>query len=262
MQTTRRLIVAWLLGGHLSEVLGGGGQLRMQGPDGPVLLSGQIAETSSAAPPSGHALELRDVEVIEEAASDRTRYRAARARIGLAYEAGEPPAIAIELHNVQQVQEDGHSQAQRVVHLTELQPPQEVAERFERDFNEDALLQGDACDGLGDEVTKQCRKLRKQYTRSRNDLHSEIHIRVVYSLSVVVLAVLGAALGMIFRGGQLLVAFGISFVPTFAVIMLTIAGKQTAKSEGMLLVGLAIMWGSLAAVAVLDGIVLRKYLPR
>ena len=115
---------------------------------------------------------------------------------------------------------------------------------------------------LGPEVDRQLKRLRKQRSKYLHQIFAEINVRTVYSISVLVLAILGAALGMIYRGGHLLVAFGISFVPTLFVVVLTILGKNIAKGESTLLVGLAIMWLGLIIVTSLDYVVLKRYVPR
>jgi len=115
---------------------------------------------------------------------------------------------------------------------------------------------------LGPEVDRRLKRLRKQRSKYLHQILAEINVRTVYSISVLVLAVLGAALGMIYRGGHLLVAFGISFVPTLFVVVLTILGKNIAKGESSLLVGLAIMWLGLIIVTSVDYIVLKRYVPR
>ncbi len=116
--------------------------------------------------------------------------------------------------------------------------------------------------GLGPEIDAQHRKLLGIYSKYWNDIITEIHVRSVYSVSVLVLAVLGAALGIIFRGGQPLVAFGISFVPSLIVFLLTVLGKGMARDVASLPLGLAVMWGGLLTVAMLNVVVFRRYLPR
>ncbi|MEE9293350.1 MAG: LptF/LptG family permease, partial [Phycisphaerae bacterium] len=81
---------------------------------------------------------------------------------------------------------------------------------------------------------------------------SELHSRLAFSISVLVLVVLGAALGITFRGSRVLVAFGISFVPALFVIVMNIMGRQLAEKDGTVLVGIMAVWGSIAVVALLD----------
>ena len=61
---------------------------------------------------------------------------------------------------------------------------------------------------------------------------AELHSRLALSASVLVLVVLGAALGVLFRGSQVLTAFGISFVPAAVVTVMNIMGRQLFRNQG------------------------------
>ena len=59
-----------------------------------------------------------------------------------------------------------------------------------------------------------------------------------------------------------LTAFGISFVPSFLVIVLIITGRQLAQNPGTALVGLGTIWLGIVLVGVLDAWTLTKVLRR
>ena len=80
----------------------------------------------------------------------------------------------------------------------------------------------------------------------------QINERFAFSISVVVLVILGAALGIIFRGAHVMIAFGISFVPSLIIILGIVTGKQMAYNAPTFVVGLDVMWGVIGAVAALD----------
>jgi lipopolysaccharide export LptBFGC system permease protein LptF len=90
---------------------------------------------------------------------------------------------------------------------------------------------------------------------------AEIHSRMSYSVSGLVLLLLGAGLGIIFRGGHFVSAFGLSFIPMMFVVVMIMMGKQLSTS-GMLQAGLFVMWLGLAIVALADFLVLGKFLRR
>ena len=151
----------------------------------------------------------------------------------------------------------------RDVQLGPFEVPLVVLQRFgSGEFENPHLWDKKVSYDLGPEVQSQRKRLRKERSKYLHQIFAEIHVRTVYSISVLVLAVLGAALGIILKGGQILVAFGISFVPTLFVILMTILGKNIAKGEGHLMAGLAVMWLGLVAVIILDYIVFKRYLPR
>jgi lipopolysaccharide export LptBFGC system permease protein LptF len=79
-----------------------------------------------------------------------------------------------------------------------------------------------------------------------------INERLAFSVSVFVLVILAAALGIIFRGSHMMVAFGISFVPMLFVIVMIVTGKQMSHNAATHGLGLAVMWSGIVAVAGLD----------
>jgi len=87
-------------------------------------------------------------------------------------------------------------------------------------------------------------------------INAFIHSRLTLSLSTLVLVPLAAALGIILRGGQALTAFGISFVPTIAVVITIVMGRQLAEKDTTAQIGVVIMWGILLIIAVVDAIVI------
>jgi lipopolysaccharide export LptBFGC system permease protein LptF len=86
--------------------------------------------------------------------------------------------------------------------------------------------------------------------------------RTAFSVSVFVLVILGAALGMIFRGSHVMTAFGISFVPALFVLIAIVMGRQMARNEGTYSAGLLVMWGGIVIVAVLDVLMLTQRVRR
>jgi len=89
-----------------------------------------------------------------------------------------------------------------------------------------------------------------------------IHERLAFSISVLVLVVLGAGLGIIFRGAHILTAFGISFVPSILVIVSIVMGRQLAVNAGTHGTGLLVLWAGIALVALLDVWMLARALRR
>ncbi len=86
--------------------------------------------------------------------------------------------------------------------------------------------------------------------------------RTAFSVSVFVLVILAAALGIIFRGAHMMMAFGISFVPMLFVIIMIVTGKQMSHNAATHGLGLAVMWGGIVAVAGLDVWTLTRVLRR
>jgi len=90
---------------------------------------------------------------------------------------------------------------------------------------------------------------------------AEIHSRMAFSCSALVLLTLGAGLGIIFRGGHFVSAFGQSFIPMLVVILLIMSGKQYCGA-GLTPGGTIVIWLGLGLVAVANVVILGKYLRR
>ncbi|HEV7299450.1 MAG TPA: LptF/LptG family permease [Tepidisphaeraceae bacterium] len=62
----------------------------------------------------------------------------------------------------------------------------------------------------------------------RHDIIAELNSRAAFAVSCLVLVIVGCAMGMIFKSGNFLTAFAISFIPALLCITLIIAGQRTA----------------------------------
>ncbi|MBI1825513.1 MAG: LptF/LptG family permease [Planctomycetes bacterium] len=107
---------------------------------------------------------------------------------------------------------------------------------------------------------------RAEVMDERSELERRIiatmHERSAFSVSIFVLVILGAALGIIFRGAHVLTAFGISFIPSLVVILCIVMGRQMAINARTHDTGLMLMWAGIALVAVIDVVTLTKVLRR
>jgi lipopolysaccharide export LptBFGC system permease protein LptF len=84
-------------------------------------------------------------------------------------------------------------------------------------------------------------------------VQAEIHQRLAYGLSCMFMIMLGAALGLVLRGGQMLVAFVISAIPATAVIVMLLMGKELIANPGVPSVyGVASIWSGVAALALVS----------
>jgi lipopolysaccharide export LptBFGC system permease protein LptF len=116
---------------------------------------------------------------------------------------------------------------------------------------------------LGDRIRGHRIGFLTEYVNLKNEIASIVHSRMAFAASALVTLILAAALGIIFRGGQLLTAFVIAFIPGLMVVVINIMGRNYAeKSPEYHLMGIAIIWGGLVLLAAADAVVLRKYLKR
>lgn len=88
------------------------------------------------------------------------------------------------------------------------------------------------------------KKLLRRARQFESEVLGEIHFRWSYSLSAVAVVLIGAMLGVVMRGGQVLTAFGISCVPTAFVVVASIVGRNLADRPDGAATAIAVMWGA------------------
>lgn len=82
-----------------------------------------------------------------------------------------------------------------------------------------------------------------------NNIIAESNNRASFAISCLILVMAGSALGMMFRSGNFLTAFAVSFIPAMLCITLIVAGQRTAGNVPLgstgkesLRVGLSLIW--------------------
>ncbi len=85
-----------------------------------------------------------------------------------------------------------------------------------------------------------------------NEIKAEIHCRAAFSLSCFLLVSLGAALGLISRGGQFISAFAVGALPGIAVMLMIFEGRNMIESAKIASdsVGMTMIWGGIAILLV------------
>lgn len=96
----------------------------------------------------------------------------------------------------------------------------------------------------------------------RLQIHGIMHSRLAFSASVLGMVLLAASLGIVFRGGQFLTAFAISFVPGLVVMVMNISGRRMTEDAARHMMGIGVIWCGPALLVVADLIVLLRSLRR
>ena len=104
------------------------------------------------------------------------------------------------------------------------------------------------------------RALGRNMMKQDNSIVSELHSRLSFGLSCVVLTLVGYGLGVAFKSGNYLNAFAVSVVPAIVSIVLVVTGQHicenvpvdiTAKFHNPLHLGLGVIWSGNVAVLIL-----------
>jgi lipopolysaccharide export LptBFGC system permease protein LptF len=112
--------------------------------------------------------------------------------------------------------------------------------------------------------------LRREQAVVSNDVRAELHGRASFAVSCLILVLVGCALGMMFKSGNFLTAFAVSFVPALLCITLVVAGQQTAdhvpdwisqkflQHDRPLELGLALIWSGNVIVLAMAVVLIAK----
>lgn len=108
---------------------------------------------------------------------------------------------------------------------------------------------------------EQRRELKRQLYRQTNGVVAELHGRAAFSLSCLILVMVGCSLGMMFRSGNFLSAFAVSAIPALLCVALVVSGQHTARNipydplspdwTNPLQLGVTLIWSGNVIVAVL-----------
>ena len=101
--------------------------------------------------------------------------------------------------------------------------------------------------------------LTRKINSTLSEIKAEIHSRLVFGIGCISMILVGIGLGIIFKGGHLLTAFGVSSVPAGFLIVCIMTGKNIMKNQRSSF-GILLMWGGLLALSVLTAAIYRKLL--
>ncbi len=123
---------------------------------------------------------------------------------------------------------------------------------------------GSLLDSNNPHVLKKVRTIQTQtYRDIRSAIVAEIHGRTAYGLSCLLLVSLGAALGILFKGGQVVAAMGLAAMPSALVGVMIVMGQQMLQNPGVPeALGLAGIWGGNVLLLIANGAVYAGFLRR
>jgi hypothetical protein len=99
--------------------------------------------------------------------------------------------------------------------------------------------------------------LQKAAARLDRQIVATINLRMGFAASALVTLLMGAALGIMFRGARALAAFGLAILPFFCVAILIVLGKTLTEDDKTTAIGPFVTWGGLVLVLMADAVILR-----
>ena len=211
--------------------------------------------------PRDGGIELTNVSIEEDRRGQQRSYTAERANLEIARgNALAECQLAIDLYDVRVT--DGDRVFSRTKDkLTPVAIPVELAEQV-AGLTPDELMHPGAGEAADDPLAAKRAQVQAVMAGTVREIAATVSERFAFSISVFVLVILGAVLGIVFRGAHVLTAFGVSFVPSLLIIITIVMGKQMSQNATTHAFGLLVMWSGIVIVAGLDLWTLTRVLRR
>jgi len=222
-----------------------------------------VLRSESAARQRDGSLELHHAVAVEQRPGLEVTYVADRAVLELTRGGpGEEPALQVGLHGARLAESTGaRAGTGERKSFGPLAVPATLLEAVDQGVTA-GLLDGSLAEDAPEPLVRKHAQALQARAAALREIVATLHERAAFSSSALLLVVLGAALGIIFRGAHLLTAFAISFVPSLVVFVAIASGKQMAHNSATPLLGLIVMWAGLGVVGVLDYLTLTRFLRR
>ncbi|MEP0848642.1 MAG: LptF/LptG family permease [Phycisphaerae bacterium] len=215
------------------------------------------------------ASEIRLADVHAELQDERqerpTRFSAPEARITTRRAAGQPVLAELNLlatidRFVEErgplVRDSEPPRSKPSAAVERLRLPEAVEQDVQR-FPAPVLLDPATAAPADEALSRAIGKLRADAERLARRVLALIHFRLGFASSALVTILMGAMLGVIFRGARVLGAFALACIPFGTVTILMLMGRSVTESRAGETLGPLLIWGGLAAVGVADWLILR-----
>jgi len=210
----------------------------------------------------GKEVELSgEVVVVEYDMASKQRLRTLQcAKASLHLEGDElAPTLTMELYNPTWHREEGpEGLAMGWLRIRGLIIPKAVIDVTNKFGTEDGLdakklaSQSALQKGPSSKLKGLQNKLQEAIQNTLAEIEAEIHSRLVFGIGCVSLIMIGIGLGIIFRGGHLLSAFGVSSLPAAVLIVCIMMGKNITKNPKVQTgSGIVLMWAGLVFLSLL-----------
>lgn len=206
---------------------------------------------------------FKDVTIVEESSEGLSTLKAGRGSVRASRSFGlNVPSLNIVLQDGVSVLREGEPKTEKIkVDLASVPVPDRYLRAADRTIEQMREDPGKPL-FLGERVAEAREYFNRELDGQVRAIIGIIHARAAFSISCFALIILGAGLGIILRGGQAMVSFGISCIPFALVVVTIVMGRQMAQNEGTEIVGLAILWTGIGLVVLADILILFKWLRR
>ncbi len=136
--------------------------------------------------------------------------------------------------------------------ITEINMPKQVIQQSSQISVNDFIDKPVLPEFVSEKLVKNAKRLHDKCNSLLIEIAAEKHSRLAFGVSCIVLTIMGTALGIVFKSGHLLTAFGISFVPAAFCLITLFTGKHIAENSSDLSGGLIFMWSGIGLVTILN----------
>ncbi len=257
----RNLTRAWLIEEAVGRI-GGGGSYELVGYDG---VRYQLGGRGAA--PEERALRIIEprLSVTLDDTTPPTRYEAGEAIVRVESNpngelelnlvlsrAGERDVLVFEPRG----RRYGEPRAKPSVRFDALRIPESVVARVAALTPEQITSRRQPLE-LGPTLQQSREKLQSDASKWVRKVAATLHFRFGLSSCGIVVIVMGAALGLCFRGSRALSAFAVALIPLFAMLALMLTGRALTEGEATAAIGPFVTWGGMIATALVDVIIIK-----
>ncbi len=209
---------------------------------------------------------FRQVTLVESGPTGRRIRSAPSGTVRISTGLSGAPSVQIELSEGVEIRREPARRGETPVklpreRLSELPVPATVRARLEA-VPDEQLLDGRHAMDLPPRVARVREEVIAALDHLSDEIDGVIHFRGSYAASHIAVVTLGAILGVVLRGGQVLTAFGISCVPSLLVFIGVIVGRNLAEHPATHIWGLYTMWLVNVVMAVGTVFVATRFLRR
>jgi len=199
-----------------------------------------------------------NVEVIESDVLTQKPLRTLQSQKASLHIEGEDlaPTLTMVLYNAKWIRQDSQEGRARRSRIRGLLLPQTITGRFKTANVLEAIRPASIASALVNGPSPKLESLQagleREIKSTLAEIKAEMHSRLVFGIGCVTLILIAIALGIIFRGGHLLTAFGASSIPAAVLIVCIMMGRNITKNLGAQAgSGIVLMWAGLGFLSLL-----------